>query len=100
MKPLDMADKYDPLSYQDEYSEGNVDSTPTIRVQVPNFEPKVIVSEMDTQPAFDIWGERDTTPCPPPYPHPHMKREVNWAAVAVIAATIAFWGTLTYFIFR
>lgn len=100
MKPLDLADKYDPLSYSDEYTEGAVDSTPTIRVQVPKFEPKVIVSEMDTQPAFDIWGERDTIPCPPPYPQPYEKREVNWGAVAVILATFVFWAGLSYFVFR
>lgn len=99
MKPLDLADKYDPLSYSDEYTEGSVDSTPTIRVQVPKFEPKVIVSEMDTQPAFDLWGERDTIPCPPPYPQPYEPAAVGgrWAAVLF---TLAFWATVAYFVFR
>jgi hypothetical protein len=96
---LDLADKYDPLSYSDEYMEGHVDSTPTIKVQMIPFLPKVIVSD-EGEEEDDTWGERDTIPCPPPYPQPHMKREVNWSVVWVLLFTIAFWGTVTYFIFR
>ena len=86
MKTLDMADKYPPAeSFEDE--------DPTIKVQVPNFEPKVIVEN-------DIWGERDTIPCPPPYPQPYVSKGVNGAAISVLVATIAFWASITYFLFR
>lgn len=90
MKTLDMADKYDPLSYQDEYDDP--DSVPTIRVQVPVFTPQVVVGDDDPD------GTRDTIPSPPPFPH--EEQSVNVAAIAVVLATMAFWATVTYFIFR
>lgn len=90
MKTLDMADKYDPLSYEDD--------EPTVRVQVPNIPILATVGEEEDD--FDLHGDRDTLPCPPPYPQPHMRQEVNWGAWASLLFLALFWGTIAYFIFR
>jgi len=83
MKPLDMADKYDPLSYQDE--------EPTIRVQVPTFQYQVVVE------ADDPHGDRDTIPSPPPF---QEKRYPGIGLLIVLSTGLLFWGTVAYFIFR
>lgn len=88
MKPLDMADRYDPLSYQDE--------EPTIKVQVPSFLPKIIVSD-EGEEVYDLDGGRDTIPCPPP----HM--ETRYPGVGLLMTLgfgLIFWSTLAYIIFR
>ncbi len=102
MKPLDMADKYDPLSYQDD--------EPTIKMQVPYFYPKVIVSDDGTgveviehmgspEDVGDV--SRDTIPCEPPYPHPYEeKRYPGVGLLITLGFGLIFWGTLGYFIFR
>ncbi len=41
MKPLDMADKYPPADESDIYSDD--DEEPTLKVQVPQFHPQVVV---------------------------------------------------------
>ncbi len=97
MKTLDMADKYDPLSYQDEYTEGAPDSTPTIRVHIPKFAPQVFLEAENDD--FDLHGERDTIPCPPPYPHPYERTGINVGAWAILLATIGFWAAVAYLIF-
>lgn len=89
MKPLDMADKYDPLSYQDE--------EPTVKMQVPTFLPRIEVSEEGEDDYFDLQGQRDTIPCDPPY---EEKRYPGVGLLLCLATGLAFWGTLAYFIFR
>jgi len=91
MKSLDMADKYPPAEDFD-------DEDTTVRMHVPTFLPKVIVED-EGEDEYDLWGARDTIPCPPPYPHPHMKREVNWGAVGILAFTIVFWWTVGYMLY-
>jgi len=91
MKTLDMADKYEPLSYEDEDT--------TVRVQVPTFHDQVIVSGENDD--FDLHGARDTIPCPPPYPQPYEEKRYPGVGLLICLATgLAFWGTVAYFIFR
>jgi hypothetical protein len=89
MKPLDMADRYDPLSYQDEYSD---DSEPTIKIQVPKFENQVVVDE----------HTRDTIPSPPPSFEGELgeKRYPGVGLLLCLVTGAAFWGTVAYFVFR
>jgi hypothetical protein len=90
MKPLDMADKYAPLSYEDEV---------TVRTQVPTFHDQVIVSGENED--FDLHGERDTIPSPPPYPAPYEERRYPGVGILLALGTgLLFWGTIAYFIFR
>lgn len=84
MKTLDMADKYEPLSYVDEYADP--DSEPTVKIQVPSFHPQVVVDE------------RDTIPCPPPFEEKHQGP--NWGALAALAFCLVFWGTVAYLVWR
>ena len=90
MKPLDMADKYPPAEDFD-------DEEITIKVQVPVFEPKVVVDE-------DLYGTRDTIPSPPSYPQDVEgnpdKRYPGVGLLIPLVTGVAFWGTLTYFLFR
>jgi hypothetical protein len=83
MKPLDMADKYEPLSYEDD--------EPTVKVQVPNFLPHVIIEgDEDT---------RATIPSPPPA----HEEETTYPGVGLLITLgfgLIFWGTVAYFIFR
>lgn len=99
MKPLDMADKYDPLSYQDEYA----DSEPTIKVQVPSFLPKVTVSD-EGEEEYDLYGHRDTIPSPPSYPEcvdGHTEtRYPGVGLLIVLGFGLTFWSLVAYFIFR
>lgn len=84
MKTLDMADKYEPLSYEDD--------EPTIKVQVPEFLPKVIVSDEDDE------DNRATIPSPPP-----ADMEKTYPGVGLLITLgfgLIFWGTIGYFIFR
>lgn len=46
MKPLDMADKYEPLSYEDE--------EPTIKVDMRAILPKVVVHEEKRYPGVGL----------------------------------------------
>lgn len=88
MKTLDMADKYEPLSYQDEYSDP--DSEPTVKIQVPVFDPQVVV------------GERDTIPCPPPS-FEGERGEKSYPGIGLLLCLVSgglFWGTVLYYIFR
>lgn len=88
MKTLDMADKYEPLSYEDD--------EPTIKVQVPEFLPKVIVSD-EGEEVYDLDGGRDTIPSPPPF------QEKTYPGVGLLMTLgfgLIFWSTLAYFIFR
>lgn len=88
MKTLDMADKYPPAD--DDY---NDDSVPTIRVQVPEFLPQVIVGNDE-----DPEGTRDTIPSPPPFP-----QDPTYPGVGLMIALgfgFSFWSLVAYFIFR
>lgn len=88
MKPLDMADRYDPLSYQDD--------EPTIKVQVPDFLPKIIVSD-EGEEVYDLDGGRDTIPCPPPHTE---TRYPGVGLLMVLGFGLTFWSMVAYFIFR
>jgi hypothetical protein len=91
MKTLDMADKYPPAD--DDYAP---DSTPTIRVQVPEFLPKAIVSD-EGEEVYDLDGGRDTIPSPPP------NMEKTYPGVGLLMTLgfgLIFWSTIAYFIFR
>jgi len=86
MKTLDLADKYEPLSYEDD--------EPTVKVQVPEFLPKVIVSDEGE----DDEDNRATIPSPPP-----IHEETTYPGVGLLIALgfgLIFWGTIGYFIFR
>ncbi len=87
MKPLDMADRYDPLSYQDE--------EPTIRTQVPTFLPKINVSD-EGEDEYDLYG-RDTIPCPPPHTE---TRYPGIGLLMVLGFGLTFWSLVAYFIWR
>lgn len=83
MKPLDLADKYPPAdSFEDD--------EPTVKVQVPDFLPHVIIEgDEDT---------RATIPSPPP-----VHEETTYPGVGLLIALgfgLIFWGTVAYFIFR
>lgn len=84
MKTLDMADKYDPLSYQD-------DEEITLKMQAPNLQ-----GEED----FDLHGQRDTIPCPPPYPEPYEQKDPRMGLLIILAVCVPFWATVAYFLFR
>lgn len=90
MKTLDMADKYPPAdSFEDD--------EPTIKVQVPEFLPKVIVSD-EGEEVYDLDGGRDTIPSPPPA---HM--ETTYPGVGLLMTLgfgLIFWSMIAYFIFR
>lgn len=90
MKPLDMADKYPPAEDFD-------DEEITIKVQVPVFEPKVVVDE-------DLYGTRDTIPSPPSYPQDvEGNPDARYPGVGLLMTLgfgLAFWSTVAYFIFR
>lgn len=86
-KPLDMADKYEPLSYEDD--------EPTIRVQVPTFLPKVIVSsDANDDPS---WDDEDTEVMPAPFKEETRYPGIGLALVVVTGA--AFWGALLWWLF-
>lgn len=97
MKTLDMADKYEPLSYEDA-----PDSTPTIKVQVPTFTDQVVLSGENDD--FDLHGERDTVPSPPSYPEcvpGHTENKYPGVGLLMtLGFGLIFWSTLAYFIFR
>jgi len=92
MKTLDMADKYEPLSYEDDED--------TIRIQVPTFHPQVVIGGPENDD-FDLHGERDTIPCPPPaHLLQESKRYPGVGLLICLVTGLAFWGTVAYFIFR
>lgn len=95
MKPLDMADKYPPAEDFD-------DEEITIKVQVPTFHDQVIVSGENAD--FDLHGERDTIPSPPSYPEDvEGNPDTRYPGVGLLLCLVtgvAFWGTVTYFLFR
>jgi hypothetical protein len=92
MKPLDLADKYEPLSYQD--GDEYVDSEPTIKVQVPTFLPKVIVNETDDPE----WDDEDTEVMPMPPIHSDNRYPGIGLALVVVTGA-AFWGALLWRLF-
>lgn len=84
MKSLDLADRYEPVSYTDE------DDEPTVKVHVPDFFPKVIVEEDE--------NHIDTIPAPPP----HME-ERTYPGVGLLIAVgtgLLFWGSIAYICFH
>ena len=92
MKMLDMADKYPPAD--DDYSP---ESTPTIKVHVPEFLPKVIVSD-EGEEVYDLDGGRDTIPSPPPA---HMETTYPGVGLLIVLGFgLTFWSMVAYFIFR
>jgi hypothetical protein len=93
-KPLDMADKYEPLSYQDADEYVDVDSEPTIKVQVPTFLPKVIVSESDDP----SWDDEDTEVMPQPPIHGETRYPGIGLALVVLGGG-AFWGAIFWWLF-
>ena len=97
MKTLDMADKYEPLSYTDEYTDP--DSEPTVKIQVPDFLPKVII---EGEEVYDLDGGRDTIPCPPPS-FEGERGEKSYPGIGLLLCLVSgglFWGTVLYYIFR
>ena len=98
MKPLDMADKYEPLSYQDEYADP--DSEPTVKVHMPNFLPKVIVEDgVD----FDDDPTLPSAPSPVLLAQSKHQEEKTYPGVGLLLCLVTgglFWGTVLYFIFR
>jgi len=108
MKTLDMADKYDPLSYQDE--------APTVKVQQPYFFPQIIVGEdghsveivegilLGDEDILNTIDDRDTIPAPPPYPMPHTaedpKRYPGIGLLIAFGFGFAFWGFVAYLLWR
>lgn len=102
MKPLDMADKYPPAeSFEDDDGD-----RPTIKVQVPDFLPQVIVSDEGEE--SDLYGERDTIPSPPSYPECMPERveergQKSYPGLGLLIALgfgVTFWSIVTYFLFR
>jgi hypothetical protein len=106
MKKLDMADKYDPLSYQDE--------EPTVRVQQPYFFPQIVVGEdghsveivegvlLQDEDIINTHDDRDTIPAPPPYPQDQWE-ERRYPGVGLILSFgtgLLFWGFVAYLLWR
>lgn len=89
MKTLDMADKYPPAE--------DFEDT-TIKVQVPDFFPQVVVE------ADDPHGDRDTIPCPPSYPEDvEGHAETRYPGIGLLICLVtgtAFWGVVGYFLFH
>lgn len=86
MKPLDLADKYEPLSYQDD--------EPTVKVNMEAILPKVVI-EGDT----DEWDD----PTLPSARTPVFHQEKTYPGVGLalcLGTGLLFWGTVFYFIFR
>lgn len=84
-KPLDLADKYD--------STYDPDSEPTIKVQVPNFLPKVIVEADDPD-----WDDEDTEVMPVPPIHGETRYPGIGLALVILTGG-AFWGALLWWFF-
>lgn len=92
MKPLDMADRYT-----------SMDDEPTLKVQVPVFSPKVIISS-----EADIFEDDEPTipSMPSPLrshstePIPQERRYPGVGLMAVVLAAATFWGTVGYLVFH
>lgn len=85
MKTLDMADKYEPLSYQDDED--------TVRMQVPLFPNQVIVDADAT----------DDEPTLPSMRNPFHQEEKRYPGIGLLIALgtgLAFWGTVAYLVLR
>lgn len=83
MKPLDLADKYD--------STLGPDSEPTVKVHVPDFLPKVIVSE-----------EEDDEVTIPDYKPPPIHEETRYPGIGLAIVLVTgglFWGGLLWLLF-
>lgn len=81
-KPFDMADKYEPYSYQDD--------EPTIRMQVPSFLPKVIVDD----------DAGDDEPTLPSFRNPFHQEEKRYPGIGLMIVLFTgalFWGALLWF---
>lgn len=81
MKTLDMADKYDPLSYQDD--------EPTVKVDMNAILPKVYVEE-DCEPTL-------------PSMRSPLHQEKTYPGVGLLIAFgtgFLFWGTVLFFACR
>lgn len=83
MKPLDMADKYEPLSYSDDED--------TVRMQVPIFREQVIVE--DDEPTLPSMRN-------PLFPQQEEKRYPGIGLLIVLASGFLFWGAVAYAIFH
>ncbi len=82
MKTLDMADKYDPLSYQDD--------EPTVKINMEAVLPKVIIDD-------------DFEPTLPSARNPFFsqeKKDPRMGLILILAVCVPFWATVFYFIFR
>jgi hypothetical protein len=83
MKTLDMADRYDPLSYQDE--------EPTIKIDMNAVLPKINMDDEDDEPTL------------PSMRRPVFAEEKRYPGVGLLlclSTGLLFWGTVAYFIFR
>ncbi len=80
MKTLDMADKYEPVSYQDD--------EPTIKINMNPILPKVIVE--DDEPTLPSMRN----------PFTEEKRYPGIGLLLCLGTGLAFWGTVVYLIFR
>ncbi len=81
MKPLDLADKYD----------STPDSEPTVKVHVPDFLPKVIVSE-----------EEDDEVTIPDYKLPPIHEETRYPGIGLAIVLVTgglFWGGILWLLF-
>lgn len=83
MKPLDMADKYEPASYQDD--------EPTVKIDMRAILPKLYLSE-----------EEDCEPTLPSQRNPlHQEKRYPGIGLLICLGTgLLFWGTVAYFLFR
>jgi len=83
-KPLDLADTYAPLSYEDD--------EPTIKTHVPDFFPKVIVDE----------DASDDEPTLPSMRNPlyEEKRYPGVGLALVLVTGALFWGAVAWLVFR
>lgn len=83
MKTLDMADKYEPASYQDD--------EPTVKVNMEAILPKVIVDDDDFEPTL------------PSARNPLFVEEKRYPGIGLLltfGTGFIFWGTVLYLIFR
>ena len=90
MKPLDMADTYDPLSYQDDYNDP--DSEPTVKIQMSAVHPKFIVDE----------DADEDEPTLPSMRNPfYREREKTYPGIGLLIAitfSVAVWFLPAYYV--
>ena len=87
MKPLDLSDKYEPLSYTDEYADP--DSEPTVKIHMSAVHPQVILTD-------------DDEPTLPSMRNPLFPEEKRYPGVGLIIVLLSgafFWGAVLWYFF-